>query len=398
MIKFILASLLILSAGSQAKALTDKDRGGGNSFEDRSLEAYIQNPKNLPAFQTFIAPLEQRLSKGKNSALFEYVLNRKTWYFLDSPLPTLEGSKIGSPVSTAQVALQGFESVWVDRKEFEKLSPKDQADILLHEVLMGIKILRYQSRQEQCVAVLKFDSLCIQQPQTLHGSISDLTPADYHEVRRTVFDIQNLPPSWEEKDFEDILARRNFSFSFSPFVEKYYFWGISGEQIFAFLTDSYQTKSWPIHRYEKQASGLLPQNPQGTCNLSEFNIKNGKLQGTYVSEPGTKNERKIDLNFDFARNTIYSTNYSLMKPFDADVSIWLSLEAPFVIKNPLQTTLGDRHLNVQFFMNVNRQFDGIRLYETVVTNVGDVNGSGRGTGIVVGGIDEYCSLKSKLKK
>jgi len=391
----ILAAVMTLTCFSQAWALNDKDRGGGNAHEGRSIESYIQDPKNLKAYTDYIQPLRSRLSTGGLDPLFENVLNRKTWYFIPEGLPSLNGNEIGVPVTSSQVALQNFSSVWVDQKEFLKLSTEDQANILLHEVLMGIKLLRFQSLKEQCEAILFYaGTICDHQPQTRPVGKAALTPADYDDVRRTAFDIQNINSNLDEKGIENLLASRNFSVPFSPFKTKAYESGIPGEQILMELHQAYYSKNWPTQRYIP--SQLVPKGsphiikPKGACQLSELVYNNGELTGTYISQVGSSNEKRINLRFRFHRDGFYEVNYLVSRPFDVNSKVWFVLQGPLAEKNPSQVSLGDRTITVEFFT------DGVHVYESIVTYPGDQTGSEVGTVPLRDGINEYCSVKDQL--
>jgi len=163
------------------------DSGGGNSYLGKPLESYIRKPMDLPAFKNTVQRILKEAIPDIRSPM-TYVLDAKVWYFVPGPLSALPANQIGSVVATDQAALQDFKQVWIDLDLFEKMSEADQGKLILHEVLMGFKLLKFESLRITCFAVRfnypEFSTECQTQPNVQTGKPSDLTVLDYAEIRQ----------------------------------------------------------------------------------------------------------------------------------------------------------------------------------------------------------------------
>ncbi|MCB0406800.1 MAG: hypothetical protein KDD34_01275 [Bdellovibrionales bacterium] len=82
-------------------------------------------------------------------------ISQRMWYFVPIELKKLPGSIIGAPVNVenlGQIAIQNEQEIWMDNKLFESLSPEDQVRILIHEFVMGIRIMEYSTKSDTCIA------------------------------------------------------------------------------------------------------------------------------------------------------------------------------------------------------------------------------------------------------
>jgi hypothetical protein len=152
-------------------------------------------------------------------------------------LESLPAKQIGSAVPTDQVALQDFKSVWVNQEIFDAMSEKDQANLLLHEILMGVKLLRFESEQNQCfsTSVEKLKCLQLYKP----GASVALTDQDYHEIRRTVAEIMGYTEIVPGVEVEDLFAKNEFSFPLREYFLKEDILTNSTYKLFEQLQSSY---------------------------------------------------------------------------------------------------------------------------------------------------------------
>jgi hypothetical protein len=172
------------------------DSGGGNLYQGKPLESYLQKPQNLPAFQNHLkAIVEAAIPDIQFPMLF--LLDAKPWYFVPGPLQNLPESKIGSVVSTDQGALQDLDQVWIDLDLFNKMSESDQAKLILHEVLMGFKLLKFEAPKNACFALRykatsDFRAECQLKEAKRTGRPSDLTVVDYAQIRQMTDNLMTI--------------------------------------------------------------------------------------------------------------------------------------------------------------------------------------------------------------
>jgi hypothetical protein len=178
---------------SQAQAQGTGDSGGGNLYKGKPLESYIKDPYELTAVKMYVTAITWFLP-NHISRYISQTLRAKTWYFVPGPLQDLPKERIGSQVNTEQAALQDFNQVWIDQTRFETMSQVEQAQLIVHEALMGLKLLKFDSPQNVCVlrqtyllrtalrSYAKPES-CASLSKSPAGKIADLTVTDYAQIR-----------------------------------------------------------------------------------------------------------------------------------------------------------------------------------------------------------------------
>jgi hypothetical protein len=172
------------------------DSGGGNLYKGKPLESYIKSPVEYPSTNRFVLPALDMLPATPIANTLSAILKVKTWYFVPGPLEDLPSEKIGSAVPTQQAALQDFNQVWIDKDKFEKMSESEQAELIFHETLMGMKLLKFTSPQSACLLIEKYKlksfvmgskyadlEKCQTLSNTALGAISELTVTDYSQIR-----------------------------------------------------------------------------------------------------------------------------------------------------------------------------------------------------------------------
>jgi hypothetical protein len=198
------------------------DGGGGNVLNDKMLESYIVDPKELSGFE-LLSPLLKNLESVLNDSdvelnfyvFFKNVLG-KSWYLVPTEIIALANDKIGVPFNkgTVQAAFQTFDAVWIDENAFDKLSLEERAKLILHEIVMGLKILKFESDDKLYAAVNLPRSLPQPEDEIINPTRLDLkniTPTDVAQVRTVTRRL------WEHKDlkvqdgfFSDGFSRREF--------------------------------------------------------------------------------------------------------------------------------------------------------------------------------------------
>ncbi|MCB0369189.1 MAG: hypothetical protein KDD45_06960, partial [Bdellovibrionales bacterium] len=193
------------------------DSGGGNTFKGRPLESYAINIRELTAFKEGINPILE--SNGLQGSFLKNVLNwiidNKTWYLIPSELTQLPSEKIASAVGTEQAALQDFKQVWLNQNIFDMMSTHDQTLLIIHELLMGLRLLKFDSKFSECQAFRtanQEESFCKNSYSSeIRGSPLDLSVIDYAQIRSTAKKLSENGQTISFEDLNDLLGTQGFS-------------------------------------------------------------------------------------------------------------------------------------------------------------------------------------------
>lgn len=256
--------------GSGRKELGTGDGGGGNTCQGRPIESYKISPTDLPSYknklQTFFFQLR---SRGDDvSRLLNYSLNTKNWYVIPCELQNLQSDRIGALVSTEQAALQTFREVWISQKIFQTMSESEQADLILHESLMGLRLLAKDSPRHQCLAYSPDPNYCNQASDKALGTPKDLQASDYQAVRITTSQIRNVASD----DIEDLLGRQGFDLQERVFTRKSDIRVITRKEFFDRLSRAKALGYMPSSGYGYGTDAVKHE----TCAL-DFVIKDSRL-------------------------------------------------------------------------------------------------------------------------
>jgi hypothetical protein len=128
--------------------------GGGNTLNGKDLAEYIKNLNDIPAYQKVHDRVLSKLvvSFPEFAGELMYIANARPWYFLPAALPKLPERLIGTVFPTDQAALQFPRKIWMDSELFDKMAPTSQEFLVLHELLMGVRILEIADPRDQCLA------------------------------------------------------------------------------------------------------------------------------------------------------------------------------------------------------------------------------------------------------
>lgn len=204
-------------AGVQAPEQGTGDSGGGNSYKGKPLESYIFRPTDLPAVQKLILPTLEAAADLDVAAPIKGSLFFKTWYRVPGPLKALPSEMIGSAVKTEQAALQDFRQVWIDDDLFSKMSEREQAQLILHEMLMSLKLQKFTSPREACLSdLMGYNSThytCDHYSTERLGTPNMLTITDYQQIRQTTDKLLGDTTDLKtEMDWQTLMNIGNFHY------------------------------------------------------------------------------------------------------------------------------------------------------------------------------------------
>lgn len=196
------------------------DGGGGNGINNRPLENFTVPLYKIPEFNSQILPIIEKVNKvypRLASDMAHIALNR-IWYFLPVELKKIPAYLIGPGFGDdklQQMALQNLNSVYINSLIFEKMTDVDRATLLLHEIVMGIRLMKYKGSLDQCFSeiaimklsqerkseyqklkdqcALKYGLFGSDEGNTLSGNETriDLTTKDYDNIREFVVFLES---------------------------------------------------------------------------------------------------------------------------------------------------------------------------------------------------------------
>jgi hypothetical protein len=195
------------------------DSGGGNTLLGKPLESYKIKVRDLDAYKKIVAPIvESSAIKNKYiQKIFYHILDKKIWYLVPSELKQLSADRIGAAVGSDQAALQDFKQVWLNSLIFDKMKFEEQAVLIIHELLMGFKLLKLDNQKEYCLSSKTGSSPTDLQDCYNHGDSdkirgkpSDLSQDDYAQIRGATALIfeENAKLTWPL--WESILESHGF--------------------------------------------------------------------------------------------------------------------------------------------------------------------------------------------
>ncbi len=129
--------------------------GGGNGVNGIPLDAFIKRDfYKSKAYEIVIRPIIKVLSVRfpRMAADFYHITMQRDWYFVPGEVSAISKNILGSYAVTDQLALQDLNKVWINNIVYEKMTFENQGILVLHEIIMGIRLMEFQHRQDKCLA------------------------------------------------------------------------------------------------------------------------------------------------------------------------------------------------------------------------------------------------------
>jgi hypothetical protein len=152
--KEIVRETVVVSNRSQQTTGGTDQVGGGNGIDGIPLDAFIQDIQKNSGYKNKIEPLIQKLSTlyPQLAADIYHLSHQRDWYFVPGKLAAISQNILGTYAPTDQIALQDTNKIWIDKNQFSIMNEDNQAVLILHELIMGVNLLQYKHRQDQCIA------------------------------------------------------------------------------------------------------------------------------------------------------------------------------------------------------------------------------------------------------
>lgn len=128
--------------------------GGGNGVQGKTLDIFIIDISSKSEFKNILAPLISKLADKVPELASDllHIARARKWYFVPVELNTLPASQIGVTFKTEQLAIHKKETIWVSTVRYDEMNEADKAALLLHEMVMGVRLLDLQEALDQCLA------------------------------------------------------------------------------------------------------------------------------------------------------------------------------------------------------------------------------------------------------
>ena len=130
------------------------DSGGGTGIDGKVFESYIVDPTQLPAYKQYLDSLLKNIkSETSDGSRYDAIFKIKTWYIAPVELDKISKDVLGISFlksDTQQIARQTTKEVWIDKSIFEKMNPKEQSELLLHELVMNMYFFKFMTISEVC--------------------------------------------------------------------------------------------------------------------------------------------------------------------------------------------------------------------------------------------------------
>ncbi len=208
--------------------------GGGNGVEGKPLESFQVDLKTISAFQKVRSQIIEKLiaKMPRLAAELLHIAEERNWYIIPIELSKLPSVQIGAYFPTEQFALQGTKEIWMNDLYFSKMTSLDQEKLILHELLMGVRLLEFSNVLDQCLIGIAVDKLsssdqekylqerstCFRQNRHAAelgdavgiGRAIQLSDEDYRTIRHLTGVLMEKPEDLDAKELEDYMAINKF--------------------------------------------------------------------------------------------------------------------------------------------------------------------------------------------
>jgi hypothetical protein len=152
--KTVVTELTVSPPASDSTVDGTIDSGGGNSVGGRPIDSYAFDPFGRDEIKDTIVPMITQLAKThlKFAGALYNILREKTWYLVPVELNKLSAKEIGVSFPNDQMALQTRREVYIASKLFNPAAEEDRATLIVHELLMGMRIYRFNNDRYLCIA------------------------------------------------------------------------------------------------------------------------------------------------------------------------------------------------------------------------------------------------------
>ncbi|WP_413290200.1 hypothetical protein [Bdellovibrio sp. HCB337] len=208
--------------------------GGGNGLDGKPLESFRVDLNQQAAYLRVKTQVIDKLVTRfpKLAADILHISEERAWYLIPTELRNLPAARIGVGFRTDQIALQKLKEVWINDLLFAKMEPRQQETLILHELIMGVRLLEFTNLLDQCLAgissmrlsngdITKYKEArraCFKKYRNASdvgdsiglGKDIRLEDYDYETIRDITSTLMTKVDSFDAQELEDYMAARGF--------------------------------------------------------------------------------------------------------------------------------------------------------------------------------------------
>jgi hypothetical protein len=312
------------------------DSGGGTGVEGKVFESYIVDPLTLPAYTEHLEKLlgEIKSTDPTKPTRFGQIFKVKTWYIAPIELKKITKDVLGVSFmksDTQQIALQTSNSVWVDKRIYDRMSSREQADLLLHEMVMNIYFFKFISMKEICkISVLVSEEEgskgCADSSEIFDKSLPaeptrPLNDTDNENIRYVTGWLLQNAGKITDQNFAKILFNKGFDKrlfnpdNYKQNSEKHEILKISRKELFRAIKGAELTGNMP-----SLCTGLN----SGRSQACKIEFSESAVRYTNIEIPGFKLQLHISASESIEFSMPESEEVELMKNSDPDLGSFYS--------------------------------------------------------------------------
>jgi len=208
--------------------------GGGNGLEGKPLESFRVDLTQQTAFKRVRENVIEKLSARfpKLAADLLHISEERAWYIIPAELRNIPAARIGVSFKTDQIALQKLKEIWINDLLFSKMAPHEQETLVLHELVMGVRLLQFANLLDQClvnIAAVKLNQESADKYKVARrecfkkyrnaadvgdsiglGKDINLEDYDYETIRDITSILMTKVNTFDAQELEDYMAARKF--------------------------------------------------------------------------------------------------------------------------------------------------------------------------------------------
>lgn len=133
------------------------DTGGGAGAKGRMLENYKVRIHETPEFRSHVQPLIDEIAKTEPAFAADllHIAMHRQWYIIPTDLGKIPPSDMVAAIAgkdVEQLAVQTEAEVWIDKRAYGPMPALERKELIVHELVMGVRMMEYQNGFDQCLA------------------------------------------------------------------------------------------------------------------------------------------------------------------------------------------------------------------------------------------------------
>ncbi len=156
-----------------------------------------------------------------------HIAIHRQWYIIPTDLgkiPALDMVAAIAGANVEQLAVQTEAEVWIDKRPYVPMTDRERSELIVHELVMGVRMMEYQGTHDQCQALSAISALRNDQKsyrdkkracsvERLRDVSSNfniikkkvtLSPSDYDLVRKITLQLLNELPNLSAEELKTL--------------------------------------------------------------------------------------------------------------------------------------------------------------------------------------------------